>query len=98
MTEPGSAATKLRARMARTTSGWRARDLDRLYRGFGFVARNRGPHVVYFHPRFPTLTAAVTRSSGALPRGYVETALDLLDRLDEFIGQPSGDTDVRPIE
>ena len=96
MTEPGSAATKLRARMARTKSGWRARDLDRLYRGFGFDARQRGPHVVYFHPRFPILTAAVTRSSGALPPGYVETALDLLDRLDALIGQARGETDDRP--
>jgi hypothetical protein len=41
--------------------------------------------VVYFHPRFPTLTATVTRSSGTLPKGYVETALELLDLLDALV-------------
>jgi predicted RNA binding protein YcfA (HicA-like mRNA interferase family) len=81
--------------MARSKGGWRARDLDRLYRGFGFDHRQGGPHVVYFHPRFPTLTATVTRSSGTLPKGYIETAMELLDLLDTFAKQARRETDDR---
>ncbi len=68
--------------MARSKGGWRARDLDRLYRGFGFEYRKGGPHTVYFHPRFPDLTAAVTHASGTLPPAYVTDALELLNLLE----------------
>jgi predicted RNA binding protein YcfA (HicA-like mRNA interferase family) len=71
--------------MRRSKSGWRARDLEHLYAGFGFHTRSRGPHVVYFHPDYPQLQATVTRSSGSLPPGYVATALDLLDELDKIL-------------
>jgi hypothetical protein len=91
-----SVRRKLRARMGRSASGWRARDLERLYRGFGFVKRQRGPHDVYFHPRFPHLTATVTRASGTLPPGYVEAALDLLDALDALVAQARSEADDRP--
>lgn len=45
--------------------------------------------------RFPTLAAAVTRSSGTLPKGYVETALERLDLLDAFAEQARRETDDR---
>lgn len=93
MVDPSSAAAKLRGRMGRSKSGWRARDLARLYRGFGFTERQGGAHTVYFHPRFPTLTATVTRSSGTLPKGYIETALELLILLEALIEQAGGESD-----
>jgi hypothetical protein len=82
-----ASAERLRERMLHSKHGWRARDLDRLYKGYGFEERSKVPHVVYFHPRYPYLTATVTRSSGALPAGYVDTALDLLDELDGLLSR-----------
>ncbi len=76
-----TAADKLRARMSRTKEGWSPADVDRLYRGFGFRVREGAKHRIYSHPRFPWLRATVARSS-PLATGYVETALELLDRLD----------------
>ena len=81
-----TAAEKLRARMWRTKGGWRPEDLDRLYRGFGFQVREGRKHRIYSHPSFPELRATVSRAS-PLATGYIETALELLDRLDELIEQ-----------
>ena len=67
--------------MTRSKAGWKPDDLDRLYRGFGFEVREGSKHRLYSHPRFPELRATVARSS-PLATGYVETALELLDRLD----------------
>ena len=80
------AAGKLRARMARTKAGWTADDLDRLYLGYGFRVREGGKHRVYSHPRFPELRATVSRAS-PLAVGYIETALELLNRLDALLGE-----------
>jgi len=61
---------------------WKARDVERLYRGFGFEQRRGGAHMVYFHPHFPDLMATVTHASGLLPTGYITDALDLLNLLE----------------
>ena len=73
-------AQKLFERMTRSKSGWKARDLEALYLGFGFQKREGGKHVVYSHPEFPQLRATVTRARN-LPRGYVQTALSLINEL-----------------
>lgn len=86
------AAKKLRARMGRSSGGWGADDLDRLYRGFGFHMREGSKHRIYSHPRFPVLRATVPRGS-PLANGHVEAALGLLDRLDELIEQAGGTED-----
>ncbi len=83
-----TAADKLRAWMIRTKSGWTVYDLDRLYRGFGFQIREGGKHRIDSHPRYPELRTTVARAS-PLAVGYVETALDLLDRLDALHAKES---------
>lgn len=83
-------AAKLRARMARSPGGWGSNDLDRLFRGFGFVMREGGKHRLYSHPTYPMLRATVPRGS-PLATGHVESALKLLDRLDDLSNQiPEG--------
>ena len=76
-----TAAEKLRARMTQTKGGWTAADLERLYTGHGFTYREGKKHRIYAHPRYPTLRATVARTQ-SLPTGYIQTALDLLGRLD----------------
>jgi hypothetical protein len=78
-----TAAEKLRQRMQQTKAGWTPDDLDRLYRGFGFRMRNGEKHRVYIHDQYPRLRATVRRST-PLPKGYIETALELLSELDRL--------------
>lgn len=74
--------SELLERMRRTRSGWSEVDLDKLYRSFGFreITRPRAPHRVYVHPEHPDLRATVARKK-SLPKGYVTTAVRLIDRL-----------------
>jgi hypothetical protein len=65
-------------RMRRSKSGWRFRDLDELYRGFGFEMTEGKKHRLYVHPSHPDLRATVTRSS-TLPIGFVGRAVRLVD-------------------
>ena len=67
-------------RMRNSKNGWRFRDLDRLYTGFGFESREGGSHCVYSHPEHPELIATVTRSR-TLAVGYIVHALSLIDAL-----------------
>lgn len=67
-------------RMRRSKAGWRLRDLDELYRGFGFEAIEGGKHRLYIHPDFADLRATVTRGS-VIPIGYVAAAVRNVDRL-----------------
>lgn len=78
-----TSAEKLREAMRASKQGWNADDLERLYVGFGFKYRDKGKHRVYTHPANRQLIATVTRHN-KLAVGYIQTALKLLDRLDEF--------------
>lgn len=82
-----SGALKLLEQMTRSKAGWKAKDLDALYLGFGFVKREGGKHVVYSHPEFPQLRATVTRARN-LPHGYVQEALSLIKELSRLKEQP----------
>jgi hypothetical protein len=81
-------ASRLLERMRRSKTGWTAGDLHRLYAGFrpytgfGFEFREGHRHRLYVHPRYPDLRATVRRASGALPAGYVSTAVHLIDTLE----------------
>jgi len=79
---------RLLARMRQSKGGWKQKDLSRLYRAFGFEAEEGKKHTLYSHPKYPTLIATVTRSSGVLPTGYVEHAVKLIDELTRREGNP----------
>jgi hypothetical protein len=74
---------QLLERMRSSKAGWRMRDLQALYRGFGFEQEEGSKHTLFIHPQHPELRATVTRSSGELPRGYIVQAVHLIDALPE---------------
>lgn len=69
---------KLLSAMRRSKYGWKWRDLERLYKSFGFLKREGGQHTIYWSPRFPMLRASVTRHR-SLPVGYIATAVRLIE-------------------
>jgi hypothetical protein len=66
--------------MRRSKAGWRHKDLDALYQGFGFELEEGGKHALYVHPAHPDLRATVTRARD-MPKGYVSYAVKLVDAL-----------------
>ena len=70
-------------RMRRSKAGWTSDDLDKLYVGLGFEAREGGKHRIYIHPELPELRATVTRSR-SLAKGYIDHALHLARKLKEM--------------
>ena len=74
---------KLLERMRRSKTGWRFTDLERLYFRFGFEKYEGSRHTMYIHPDFPKLRATVTRHR-SLPKGYIQFAVKLIDRLNEL--------------
>lgn len=80
-----SAAQKLRKKMQASKDGWTAEELRRLYLGHGFQFREGAKHRVFSHPNFPYLRATTIRD-GVVAVGYIETALELLDRLESIEG------------
>lgn len=67
-------------RMRRSKSGWKERDLDRLYTGFGFEREEGSKHILYVHSTYPWLRATVSRSSH-LKIAYFTKAVQLIDAL-----------------
>jgi hypothetical protein len=67
--------------MRRSKTGWRAEDLHRLYRSFGFEFEQGRRHRGSIHPLHHDLRATVRRASGVLPTGYVSDAVRLVDTL-----------------
>lgn len=78
-----SKALKLLERMRNSKTGWGADDLHSLYVGFGFDFRQGGNHTIYIHPEFPILRATVARH-GSLAIGYIQTAISLIEKLQEL--------------
>lgn len=72
-------------KMRLSQSGWRRRDFETLYLGFGFVKKvERGGHTVYQHPDYPEITATVSRSSGDLHAAYARQAVKNIDQILEL--------------
>ena len=71
-------ARRLLARARHTQYGWKSRDLERLYRAFGFEVREGSDRRLYWHPLQLDLTATVTRSSRSLHPDYVRHAIHLI--------------------
>lgn len=78
-----SDAEKLLVRMRASKADWGFRDLETLFLGFGFSYREGGKHRVYYHPDHPELHATVGRHT-SLAKGYVSTAIRLVDQLREL--------------
>ena len=74
---------KLLEQMRGSKAGWGRRDLDRLYKSFGFHIRHGSAHDIVIHPKYPFLRATLPRHS-SLARGYVEYAVKLVDKLMEL--------------
>jgi len=73
-------AAKLLRRMRQSKDNWKRTDLDRLYKGFGFVIINGSKHDIIKHPEYPQLRTTLPRHS-SLARGYIEFAIKLIDQL-----------------
>ena len=69
--------------MRRSKAGWTAADLEQLYASFGFTWREGRKHRFYAHPRHSDLYASVTRSSRRVAPGYVQTAVRLINALQQ---------------
>lgn len=96
MNAVASKAEKLLGKMRHSQSGWRRRDFETLYLGFGFIKKvERGSHTIYQHPGYPELTATVSRSSGDLHAAYARQAIKYIDRLLELEkdNEPDGEPD-----
>ncbi len=80
-------AAKLLDSMRRSVDNWTRRDLDTLYRGFGFKIRIGRGHDIAKHPDFPGLRATLPKKHSYLAKGYVTFAIKLIDRLHRLQGE-----------
>ena len=78
-----SKAEKLLEQMRNSKSNWKRADLDKLYKGFGFIISHGTNHDIVKHPDFPLLRTTLPRHR-ELARGYVEFAVKLVDKLLEL--------------
>ena len=81
----------LLARMMRTKADWGQKDLDQLYRSFGFDKREGGKHVLYTHEADPRNLRATVSRSNSLPNGYIQTAIRLIRHLKAIQGEDQND-------
>ncbi|MCY3917282.1 MAG: hypothetical protein OXG49_14840 [Chloroflexi bacterium] len=73
-------AEKLLKRMRRSKSGWKRRDLETLYEGFGFILKHGAKHDYYQHPEYPKLRDTLKRSR-TVSEYSVRNAIGLIERL-----------------
>lgn len=65
-------------KMRVSKAGWRWRDLERLYLGFGFRVKEGAKHRIVMHEDHKDLVTTITRATG-LATGYIQTAVKLCD-------------------
>ena len=75
---------ELLEQMRKSKSNWKKGDIERLYTEFGFIIRHGNSHDVVTHPEYPKLRATLARHR-ALPKGYVQFAVKLVDQLLELM-------------
>ena len=74
-------AENLLERMRNSKKGWKRKDLESLYTGFGFIIKNSGgPHDTVVHPEFPELITSLPRHK-KLAVYIVSQAIKMVDRL-----------------
>jgi len=71
---------KILEAMRRTKAGWKPRDFEALYVGFGFDAIDLGKHTKYRHPSHPRLWTTVKRAD-PLSKAYAQDAVELIEQL-----------------
>lgn len=78
-----SDALKLLERMRRSKTGWKRKDIDTLYLGFGFTITPGKKHDIVRHPEFPQARALrdVLPRHRDIAKGYVEDAAKRVDEL-----------------
>lgn len=64
--------------MRSSKAGWKRKDLDKLYKGFGFIIKHRKRHDKVYHPDYPQIFTFLPRHT-KLARGYVEEAIKKID-------------------
>ena len=74
---------KLLVRMRASKADWSEKDIETLLVSFGFQFREGGKHRFFYHPKYPQLYMTVARHSH-LAKGYVSTAVRLIDQLKEL--------------
>lgn len=77
-----SAAEKLLERMRRPSSGWKPKDFEALFRGFGFEMDEGGNHTTYIHATYSDMIFQVPRHK-SLSNFYARETVKLIDRLRE---------------
>lgn len=84
-----SKASKLLERMRKSPSGWKRKDLDSLYVGFGFVIKSGAKHDIVKHPDLKE--RAVVPRHTTVNKRYVLHAIALIDKLQELQDESKGD-------
>jgi hypothetical protein len=84
-----SKASKLLERMRKSPSGWKRKDLDRLYEGFGFVITPGAKHDIVRHPDLNE-RAVIPRHTNVNKR-YIQHAVALIDKLQALENESKGD-------
>ncbi len=75
-----SSADKLYEKAKKTHSGWKRQEIDRLYKGFGFIIRHGSSHDIVSHPDYPNLRETLPRH-GTMKPIYVRRAVRLINAL-----------------
>ena len=76
----GNAAQKLCERMRSSLSGWKQKDFERLFEGFGLKWREGKKHRIYYHPTFSDLWMSIPRHN-KLKEWVARDAVKLIDKL-----------------
>lgn len=75
-----TSAEKLLTKAKNTQSGWNRQEIDRLYKGFGFIIRHGSNHDIVSHPDYPNLRETLPRH-GIIKPVYVRRAVRLINAL-----------------
>lgn len=76
-------ASDLLEAMRRSQSNWKRRDLEALYRGFGFRIRVGAKHDITIHTKYPELRGTLPNHK-SFAKGYINQAVKLIDQLREL--------------
>jgi len=66
--------------MRRSKAKWKRKDLDMLYKGYGFIIEPQSNHDKVWHPKYPQLVTFLPRHRTIAPH-LVATAVKLIDSL-----------------
>ncbi len=80
---------RLLERAKRTKHGWKRRDLDALYTGFGFEIEDREKHRYYVHPLYPFLIGSAPKGRD-ITAGFVADAVRIVGKLIALKDQKGG--------